>query len=36
MRSYDVVIVGGGIAGGFLARHLKIEKPELSILVLEA
>lgn len=36
MRTYDVVIVGGGIAGAFLARHLKMEKPELSILVLEA
>lgn len=36
MRSYDVVIVGGGIAGGFLARHLKLEKPDLSVLVLEA
>ncbi|MEO7111892.1 MAG: NAD(P)/FAD-dependent oxidoreductase [Polyangiaceae bacterium] len=36
MRSYDVVIVGGGIAGAFLARHLKIDKPELSVLLLES
>ena len=36
MRTYDVVIVGGGIAGAFLARHLKIAKPELSVLVLES
>lgn len=36
MRSYDVVIMGGGIAGAFLARHLKLVKPELSVLVIEA
>ena len=34
--SYDVVIVGGGIAGAFLARHLKLAKPQLSVLVLES
>jgi 2-polyprenyl-6-methoxyphenol hydroxylase-like FAD-dependent oxidoreductase len=32
----DVVIVGGGIAGGFLARHLKIALPDLHVVVLEA
>jgi flavin-dependent dehydrogenase len=36
MRTIDVVIVGGGIAGAFLARHLKIAKPELSVLLLES
>ena len=36
MRSYDVVIMGGGIAGAFLARHLKLVRPELAILVIEA
>ena len=35
MTSYDVVIVGGGIAGAFLARQLKLERPNLSIVVLE-
>ncbi|MDB4994495.1 MAG: hypothetical protein JWM74_1927 [Myxococcaceae bacterium] len=32
----DVVIVGGGIAGGFLARHLKLAQPDLHVVVLEA
>ena len=36
MRTYDAVIVGGGIAGAFLARHLKIAKPTFSVLLLEA
>ncbi|WP_394822537.1 NAD(P)/FAD-dependent oxidoreductase [Pendulispora albinea] len=35
MTSYDVVVVGGGIAGAFLARQLKLERPSTSILVLE-
>jgi flavin-dependent dehydrogenase len=36
LRRYDVVIAGGGIAGGFLARQLKLTRPELDILVLES
>jgi flavin-dependent dehydrogenase len=32
----DVVIIGSGIAGSFLARQLKLTCPELSVLVLEA
>ena len=36
VRTYDVVIMGSGIAGAFLARQLKLTKPELSILVIEA
>lgn len=36
MRTYDVVILGSGIAGGFLTRQLVLERPDLSILVLEA
>lgn len=36
MESHDVIIMGGGIAGGFLARQLKLARPSLSILVLEA
>ncbi|AKT38389.1 NAD(P)/FAD-dependent oxidoreductase [Chondromyces crocatus] len=36
MRAYDVVIIGSGIAGGFLARHLRRTLPDLSVLVLEA
>jgi flavin-dependent dehydrogenase len=36
VRTYDVIIMGGGIAGGFLARQLKLTRPELSVLVLEA
>jgi flavin-dependent dehydrogenase len=34
--STDVVIVGGGIAGALLARHLKLAHPGLDVLVLEA
>ncbi len=34
--AFDVVVLGGGIAGAFLARHLKLAHPELSVLVLEA
>jgi len=33
---HDVVIIGSGIAGGFLARQLKLTCPELDVLVLEA
>ncbi|MBK8253497.1 MAG: NAD(P)/FAD-dependent oxidoreductase [Polyangiaceae bacterium] len=36
MRTYDVVILGSGIAGGFLTRQLKLARPDLSILVLES
>ncbi len=37
MRSHhDVVVIGSGIAGGFLSRQLKLTRPELSVLVLEA
>lgn len=32
---YDVVVIGSGIAGGFLARQLKLARPAFSILVLE-
>lgn len=33
--AYDVVICGGGLAGQTLARQLKLNLPQLSILVLE-
>ena len=36
MRAYDVVIIGAGIAGGLLARQLRLARPELSVIVLEA
>ena len=36
MRTYDVVILGSGIAGGFLTRQLTLARPGLSILTLEA
>ena len=36
MRAHDVVIIGAGIAGGFLARQLRLTRPDLSVLVLEA
>ena len=36
MQTYDVVIVGSGIAGGFLARQLRLARPGLAVLVLEA
>src|SRR5215212_10627 len=32
---YDVVILGGGLAGGTLAQQLKRAQPEIKILVLE-
>jgi flavin-dependent dehydrogenase len=32
---YDVVILGGGLAGGCLARQLRQEAPELRVLVVE-
>jgi len=32
----DVVIIGSGIAGGFLSRQLKLTCPDLEVLVLEA
>jgi flavin-dependent dehydrogenase len=34
-RSYDVVICGGGLSGLLLARQLRREMPQLSVLVLE-
>ncbi len=36
MASFDVVIMGAGIAGGFLARQLRLTYPKLSVLVLDA
>ncbi len=33
---YDVVVIGSGIAGAFLARQLKLTRPGRTILVLEA
>ncbi len=33
---HDVIVIGSGIAGGFLARQLKLALPGLSVLVLEA
>jgi flavin-dependent dehydrogenase len=32
---FDVVILGGGLAGGCLARQLRMEAPELRVLVVE-
>ena len=32
---YDVAILGGGLAGGCLARQLRIEAPQLRVLVVE-
>ncbi|XWK89436.1 MAG: FAD-dependent monooxygenase [Phormidium sp.] len=34
-ESYDVVICGGGLAGLTLARQLKLQKPSISVLVLD-
>ncbi|MDC0678323.1 NAD(P)/FAD-dependent oxidoreductase [Sorangium atrum] len=36
MRTFDIVIIGSGIAGGFLARQLRLACPDLGVLVLEA
>ena len=33
---HDVIVLGSGIAGAFLARQLKLARPTLSVLVLEA
>ena len=32
---YDVVILGGGLAGGLLVRQLRLQRPDLSVLCLE-
>lgn len=32
---YDLVILGGGLAGGLLARQMRLFQPELKVLVLE-
>ncbi len=34
-RTCDVLIVGAGLAGGCLARHLKLEMPELDIVIID-
>ncbi|WP_433928355.1 NAD(P)/FAD-dependent oxidoreductase [Sorangium cellulosum] len=36
MRNVDIVIIGSGIAGGLLARQLRLACPDLGVLVLEA
>ncbi|CAA0181300.1 hypothetical protein NLHDIDDJ_03629 [Acinetobacter baumannii] len=35
VQSTDVLIIGGSMAGSCLARQLKLEKPELTVTVLE-
>ena len=32
---YDLVILGGGLAGGLLARQMRLQRPDLTVLVLE-
>ncbi|MFL6263765.1 MAG: lycopene cyclase family protein, partial [Thermoanaerobaculia bacterium] len=34
-REVDVLIIGAGLAGLTLARHLLLEKPEIRILMLD-
>ena len=34
-NAYDVAILGGGLAGGCLARQLSLEAPDLRVLVIE-
>lgn len=36
MNHYDVIILGAGLAGSTLARHLGLAHPELSVLCLES
>ncbi|MEZ4306806.1 MAG: tryptophan 7-halogenase [Polyangiaceae bacterium] len=35
MKSFDVVILGSGLAGGFLTRQLQLARPDLKLLALE-
>ena len=32
---YDLAILGGGLAGGLLARQMRLQRPDLKVLVLE-
>ncbi|MEC8653776.1 MAG: tryptophan 7-halogenase [Planctomycetota bacterium] len=32
---YDLTVLGGGLAGGLLARQLRLQRPDLKVLVLE-
>lgn len=34
-RECDVLIIGAGLAGGCLARHLRLEQPDLKIIVVD-
>jgi flavin-dependent dehydrogenase len=34
-RTCDVLILGAGMAGGMLARHLRLQQPDLKIVVIE-
>src|SRR5207237_749125 len=34
-RTYDVLIIGAGMAGGCLARQLRLEQPDLRIAVID-